>query len=163
MVLIQGLNEKAFSTFKELPFRFLKQILSLSRKYEALRITVVFDKYDESVKSLERHRRGDFTDAYTHEVSGNRKVVKFRNFLRLSENERCLLKFVSAYLLEHSADHLQIEETLIMAGGFENPVLCFSVNKDGIIKLNDLKSNHDEADTRVILPVLYEYQILDNK
>lgn len=163
MVLIQGLNEKAFSTFNELALIFLKQILSLSRKHEALRITVVFDKYDESVKSLERRRRGDFTDVYAYEVSGNRKVVKFRNFLKLSENKRSLLKFLSGYLLEHSADQLQIEETLIIAGGFESPELCFSVNKDGVTELKDLKSNHDEADTRLILHVLYEYQILRQK
>lgn len=64
MVLIQGLNEKAFSTFNELACIFQKQILSPRRKYEALRITVVFDRYDETVKSLERCRRGDVADAY---------------------------------------------------------------------------------------------------
>lgn len=163
MVLIQGLNEKTFSTFNKLAFIFLKQILLLGRKYEAQRITVVFDKYDESVKCLERHRRGDFTDAYAYEVSGNRKVVKFRNFLKLSENKRSLLKFISGYLLEHSAEQLKIEETLIIAGGFENPELCFSVNKHDVNELKDLKSNHDEADTRLVLHVLYEYQILHEK
>lgn len=164
MVLIQGLNEKAFSTFNELAFIFLKQILSLGRNYKALRITVVFDRYDdESVKSLERRRRGDFTDAYAYEVSGNRKVVKFRNFLKLSENKRSLLKFVSVYILENSADQLQMEETMIIAGGFENPELCYSVNKNSVAELKDLKSNHYEADTRLIIHVLYEYKISHQK
>lgn len=90
---------------------------------------------------MERYRRGrgDVTDVY--EVYGNRKV-KFRNFLKLSENKRSLLKFVSGYFLEHSVDQ-QVEETLIIAGGFENPGLCFSVNKNGVTQLKDLKSNHD--------------------
>jgi hypothetical protein len=56
MVLIRELNERTFSTFNELASIFLKYILSLGRKYGALRITVVFDKYDESVKSLERQK-----------------------------------------------------------------------------------------------------------
>lgn len=97
------------------------------------------------------------------EVLGNRKVVKFRNFLKLSENKRSRLKFVNGYLLELSADELRIEEALIIAGGFENPELCFSVTKNGVTELEDLRSSHDEADTRLILHVLYEYQVQHQK
>ncbi|KAJ8917907.1 hypothetical protein NQ315_002600 [Exocentrus adspersus] len=133
MVLIQGLNEKACSTFNELAFLFLKQILLLNRKYEALRITVVFDRYDESVKSLERRRRGDFTDSHPYAVSGNRKVVKFRNFLKVSENKRSLLKLVSDYLLEHSADQCAFTLTLSKKNIPINNLVGFSSNTTSVM------------------------------
>ncbi len=46
----------------------------------------------------------NFADTYAYEVSRKRKVMKFRNFLKLSENEESLLKFVTGYILEHLAD-----------------------------------------------------------
>jgi hypothetical protein len=114
-----------------------------------------------SLSNLWKDRRGNCSDEYIYEVSGNRKVVKFKMFLNLSENKRSLLKFLSNYLLEHSGNHLKEQEVLIIAGGFEDRNLCFSVNQDSVIsELKHLKSNHDEADTRLILHVLHEYQIL---
>lgn len=162
MVLLQEMNEKTFNTFNELASIFLRNIFASSRKHGALRVTIVFDNYNNpnSTKSAERYRRGDCKETHTYDVSGHRKVVKFRTFLQLSENKRSLLKFLCNYILENSIENMTQNETLIIAGGFENPDLCYSINKEnGLNELQELKCNHDEADTRLILHMLYEFQV----
>lgn len=164
MVVVQELNEKTFSTFNELASIFLKNILSIGRKNKASRITVVFDNYDsKTVKSIERRRRGDSKIYNTYEVIGTRKIIKYRDFLKLSDNKRSLLKFLTSFLLERSSEKLNRDETLIIAGGFENFEMCYSVCKEtGITELTELRCNHDEADTRLILHCIHESKLHRN-
>lgn len=49
------------------------------------------------------------------------------------------------------ANLLSDDETIIIAGGFENPELCYLLNKSEVpTKIVHLSSNQEEADTRII-------------
>lgn len=132
-----------------------------------MEITVVFDNYsNSSTKELERNRRGDFlniSSSNTYEVTGTRKVVKYREFLKISRNQRSLLIFMSNFILKNGSEFLKDGETLVVAGGFENSELCLSLNwKNEVNELKDLKCNHTEADTRLILHTIFETNFSKN-
>lgn len=58
------------------------------------------------------------------------------------------------------ANLLNDDETIIIAGGFENPELCYLLNKSEVpTKIVHLSSNQEEADTRIILHVLAEMNL----
>lgn len=156
MVSIQELHPSTFVTFNELVKIFSTKILREGRKHSAKRITIVFDTYSANMlKNLERHRRGDSNSEF--KVTGSRKVPKFREFLRSSTNKRALLVFITNYFLKELPNLMNDCETIIIAGGFANPQLCFEVNNiEGSKNVKNLNSNQEEADTRIILHVLSE-------
>lgn len=70
--------------------------------------------------------------------------------------KRCLLLFITQYITCSSSDFLKEHERLIIAGGFENPTHVFLITTSQNLQLEELASNHYEADTRIILHVLSE-------
>ena len=157
MVILQQLNENQFDTFNNLGKTFFKKVLCLGRSCQATRITLVFDTYrTNSIKAAERVRRGEINKT-NFDIKGSRKVHKFREFLKSITNKQNLLKFLTKYMTENK-DLLQNDESLIIAGGFEETserVAMFS--REGTTQpLPELYSNHEEADTRIILHLIFE-------
>ena len=110
-----------------------------------------------SLKNGKRQRRGDSNSEFN--VAGSRKVPKYREFIRSSANKRSLLLFITNYFLTEVPNFLYESETLIVAGGFQNPQLCFEVSKiRGPKEMEGLNSSQEEADTRLILHVLAELE-----
>ena len=126
MVTFQELHPSTFVTFNDLGRVFASNILRQGRKHGS--ISVVFDTYlANSLKNGERQRRGDSNSEFN--VAGSRKVPKYREFIRSSANKRSLLLFITNYFLTEVPNFLYESETLIVAGGFQNPQLCFEVSK----------------------------------
>ena len=82
MAMFQSLNESLFKTFDDLSEHILKKILRLMENADlrADVITVVFDRYDKenSIKQMERERRGAGEITASHLVSGAREVPNYR-------------------------------------------------------------------------------------
>lgn len=116
----------------------------------------MFDTYlANSLKNAERQRRGESNSEF--KVAGSRKVPKFRDFIRSSANKRSLLTFIANYFLTEVPNLMNDYEIVLVAGGFENPQLCFEVSKtSGSTEIKRLNSNQEEADTRLILHVIAE-------
>ena len=68
MVMLQSLNDSLFQSFNDLGECVLRKVLSLLNPKNVNCVTIVFDRYDhpQSIKCLERERRGNITDRITH-------------------------------------------------------------------------------------------------
>ena len=97
----------------------MKTIINAGRRCKALRITVVFDTNTKnSIKTGERLRREDINVPH-YNVTGSRKIQKYRIFLKSYINKQSLLIFLTEYLCQNAAEYLNESETLIIAGGFK--------------------------------------------
>ena len=159
MALIQSLNESGFQTFNDLAERVLKRIFSfLSGEGKICCVAMVFDRYDHpnSIKQQERQRRGAVGDAGpTHVISGHTKVPNYRRYLSRSGNKALLSAFVSNYITRTGPCRLTEDQTIILAGGFEDTEETKTILKDRVDSLVDLMSDQEEADTRIVLHAIH--------
>ncbi len=158
MALLQSLNDLAFQTFNDLGECVWKKITTLMGKEVNSCVVIVFDRYDHqhSVKDLERQRSGTIhTSRRTHIITGQTSVPNYRKFLRISGNKAALCSFVSTYIASTGPTRISSGNTVILAGGFENGQEVKRVSKSGIGCLEDLYSDQEEADTRLVLHAIH--------
>ncbi|KAL7380780.1 hypothetical protein ABVT39_023998 [Epinephelus coioides] len=158
MAMLQSLHDSAFETFSDLAECVLKKILSLlNGKQEIKCVVMVFDRYDnpQSIKDMERQRRGATDGRPTHVITGNTKVPNYRNYLRSSGNKTALCIFVSNYIVTAAPQRLHSGDSIILAGGFEKGEEVKSVSKTGVSCLTSLYSDQEEADTRMVLHAIH--------
>ncbi len=156
MAMVQSLNENHFRTFNDLAGVVQKRTIRLLRNQtlELTSVTIVFDRYDSvpSVKTAERERRGaSAAQLPSYQILGSRPVPNYRSFLKWVGNKASLANFISTYIQEHAAEHIPNGKAIILAGGFSDGKLVNAVTPSGVSSLSSLYSNHEEADTRMIL------------
>ena len=131
-------------TFEELSMKFLQ---SLPKGYA--RLDIVADTYRKaSIKSSERRKRG--SSAKTLIGSIKSKVQRDMNkFMVNDENKTLLIKLIFNFILDQKEQVLRMLKTemLILSGDDES----FTITVDMIRENQDLTSNQEEADTKVIL------------
>ena len=153
--MFQSLNESLFKTFDDLSEHILKKILRLMENADlrADVITVVFNRYDKenSIKQMERERRGAGEITASHLVSGAHEVPNYRLFLKGSANKAALAAFASNSLTMKAPTQLKNDQTIVLAGGFSTAETVKLVNKTGVTTLPQLFSSLEEADTRLVL------------
>lgn len=124
----------------------------LKNKHHAQRIDVVFDHYKEdSIKSATRQKRGSQNSI--HRVIEKYDVPlpqQWNSYIHSVFNKQQLTNFLSKSLLEKAIRNADTE--FATSGGFFN-VLEYDTNFE-INGLDLLTSNHEEADTRILLHIL---------
>ena len=110
------------------------------------RIDIVWDVYrDDSLKSATRDARG--TGTRRKVIPSARIPGNWKSFLRVNENKTQLFHLLAKHTVE---DHLQIDGKQLCST-YDEQVLSSPQRND----TNDIEpSNHEEADTRIILHVL---------
>jgi hypothetical protein len=116
----------------------------------------VTDTYKaDSIKNIERARRGD---APTFQIGGSMTVMpkEFTKFLSNAANKKQLIKLIlnewktdkyAPYLVNRSIYYVIEEDCFCLQSIDGRSVSCLPVN--------ELKSSHEEADTRIVLHVIY--------
>ncbi len=158
MATLQSLHDSTFQTFSELAECILKKILSLlNRKQEMHCVVMVFDRYDntQSIKDMERQRRGASGGKATHVITGNTNVPNYRKYMRSNGNKSALCKFVSNYIVTAAPQRLHPDDSIILAGGFDQGEEVKSICTAGVSRLTSLYSNQEEADTRIVLHAIH--------
>ena len=158
MAVVQSLNENHFRTFDDLAEVVQKRIVRLLRNPSLglSSVTIVFDRYDNafSIKSAERERRGSNSEQ-AYPITGNRQVPNYRKFLRASCNKANLAEYICNYIIEHVAEYLSYDTSVVLAGGFREATLVKSVSTSTVANLENLYCNQEEADTRMIFHACY--------
>ena len=131
-------------TFEELSIKFLQ---SLPKEYA--RLDIVADTYRKaSIKSSERRKCGSSAKILIGSIKS--KVPRDMNkFMVNDENKTSLIKLIFNFIIDQKEQVLRMlkTETLILSGDDES----FTVTVDMIRENQDLRSNQEEADTKVIL------------
>ena len=142
MVMVQML--KATGTFDDYSKALFDSMLSESLGYH--RVDIVFDVYDaKSIKSAERARRGAQQMCNIHITNGEMRVPKhWDDFLSNIHNKNELVKFLMTSWKSMSSQ-IPAGQTIVVSG--ED---VFALN-DELLQTDHVVSNHDEADTRLVL------------
>lgn len=145
MCLIQKLHGDNH-TFDELSCFVLGAALHAGGK--SARIDVVFDVYrNESIKSAERIKRGSQEGVRFHNIKPEHKIKNWRRMLACSESKTKLAHFL-ADSWKCELKRKRIGDKILFVTCDEK---CFKITYSQVEEIEELKSNHEEADTRIFL------------
>ena len=118
---------------------------------EKLDLHVVFDKYlESSIKRQTRVKRGDNQCGIKYRLQSDLPVPpNWKQFLSIAENKANLADYYSDYLNENAGMALRDRQTLFIGGGQDDKAI--KVTNSGNYSVRLLKSNQEEADTRICL------------
>jgi hypothetical protein len=157
MALLQSMNVKAFKTFGDLAEHFIK--CQQQCFPSAATVVGVFDRYDKklSIKSAERDRRSSsLGDHKVCQLIDGRPIPDWKKFLEVNVNKQALLKFLGDFVIRsHSSIVTSSDDKLYLAGLFFDPSTTKNFSPSKVSDCPDLFSNHQEADTRMILHAIH--------
>ena len=157
MAIIQMLQASASvakPTYNDMASLFWKYILSASRGVQ--NIHVVFDRYIEnSLKLQTREKRGeDLSRSTPAHIQGKMNIPDWKSSLASSRFKRELTNLYTKHLTENCHELLSDSQHVYVSGGFDDKAL--KVSSDLVEFVEQLRSNHEEADTRILLHVAYQ-------
>ena len=154
MAAVQMLKTAGARNFGEMGSSYFDGITALLRRNNCVRVDVVFDRYDkaESIKEGKRVRRGAIA-GFKVKISGSNAPVpkNWKSFISNPVNKINLQHFLSTMWTEIGKLRLKPGQQLVLAGFFQNPEDVRLVVRGNACSLNNLKCDHEEADTRMML------------
>ena len=147
-----GSRRKKFNlkTFGDVIDDLWQRVLHMGRQVD--RIDIVFDCYrNDSVKALERHRRGLTSDAARITVSNMTQPLppakEFERLWSLSANKISLEQFFITWLM----DNYDGEKPIYLGGCHLNDIdRCYKLANGDVTDIPALKCSYDEADDRIM-------------
>ncbi len=156
MNLVHKTGTQNCTTFGDYSENYRKKVYS----YPSNLITVDFDRYDRKTTKDETHKSRKKKKKESGKKFKKKAVEKvvakeielpsdFPSFLTISKNKQELQKLLAEDLIKYAPDH----KTIIVNGCLEDPsdVRC----SDRTVNLTDLDSDHQEADSRMILSLIF--------
>lgn len=151
MALIQALPAAGLpTTFGELAELLLKRLSALASEFKSERVDFVGDRYPAiSIKNAERNRRGQIGSAVVSIYSPTQKCPPiWKKFLANGKNKEALLTF-----LVDQWRTLKIESNLKLYATYGDKCNLLVFVRDSfpdVRVIDDLRSDHEEADTRML-------------
>ena len=149
MALVQVLKSAGSSMFGELASQYFKVITASLANYKEIHI--VFDQYwDASIKAGERARRGSMSASLEVKIHGSSTPMpkQWEKFILNPKNKTNLCDFLSESFCYLRRQQLPPDKTLVISGGFNDGSRVVMVRSGNCEEVNDLESDHEEADTR---------------
>lgn len=154
MAVIQMVKTGGARTFGDLAKIYFNVITAPFASESCDRVDVVFDRYDkpQSIKEGERLRRGA-QSGYEVKISGPNTPIpkKWQLYICNPVNKTSLQLFLGSTWMEMATSELKPDETLVLAGCFESGKDAVCISRRNVRLLPLLESDHEEADTRIIL------------
>ena len=155
MLLRMICTEKTDSrTFGDLSNKVLSSILGKKYAY----IAVVGDNYQniQSIKAGERARRGLVQMQEIRNPNRETPIPRQKlKFLSNPVNKLNLANFVLTDMAEKCMEMLPEDVTLYFGGGFKDPKKAVKVQRNLCVRVEELESDHEEADSRMFLHIEY--------
>ena len=146
MALIHGLPSTALpQTFGALATILRARVLRMASQYKSVRVDVVFDRYSRlSIKSIEHARRANEQQSTRQQIlSVQQKLpVRWKNYLQNGKNKDELVEFLYTQWAKSPS---------AVAHVVAHGSLCHIIDAHGVLPINELYSDHEEADTRLLL------------
>ena len=136
-------------TFGELASKYFEVVTKLMASSDEVHI--VFDQYwEQSIKSGERALRGSQSASLEVKIHGASTPVpkQWAKFITNPQNKKSLCDFLSESFCTMGKEKLPIRKTLVTGGGFKKGRRAARVRRGCCEDVNDLTSDHEEADTR---------------
>ena len=140
MAMLQSLNESQFQTFNDLGKVVIRKLLKIINDLtlSVSDVAIVFDRYDkdDSIKAMERSRKGGGEILSSHVISGARTVPNYKQFLKSSGNKASIAAFISLYVEEKVQNRLQSGKSIILSGGYKDGQIVKQITQNNIVELN---------------------------
>ena len=155
MAVVQCLkgNWKTFGDFADSVFKFL---MKLAQDCRALRLDFVADQYPAlSIKNTERARRASQGVQQVHIYGQEQNIPKqWKKFLSSGENKESLLEFFIKHWKSYKSR--QFDSVSVLYATSKDKCYVYHPNRSGDDPVRTdsfppLDSNHEEADTRLLL------------
>ena len=115
-----------------------------------------------SLKCTERdHRKGDKV-LRRYDIKGHLPAPGFRDFIVADDNKAALLAFLSESWSQHPL-HQDDGHQFLISGGYQDEMKTVVVSFQGVVNIPDLQSTQEEADSCIILHVIYSAKVLGAK
>ena len=154
MALIQTMKHIP-DTFGQLLEMILGRILSWPSNLKSTRVDFVCDTYpDISIKSMERSGRAEGGSTVVRILGADQKVPRqFKKFLSVGKNKESLVEFFFQHLkhVEKLSDLMRNVELFVSHGKMCHQLSTNSGEDVLIEECEELYSDHEEADTRLLL------------
>ena len=153
MAMLQELRQTSLpATFGQLADHVLKQLVDLARSIRSETIHFVVDTYrDVSIKNAERGRRGSSGSLMTKIYGEDQRVPQqWKKFLAVGENKAELIRFFFKTWSSRPSAFLKKVHIFVTRDAECHEL----VDDNGVLVVNevqDLRCNHEEADTRLLL------------
>ena len=133
---------------------FWRHVMRVSEGIPA--VHVVFDRYlENSLKSQTREKRGeDMSRHIPVHIQGKMNIPDWKNSLLIGSFKGELTKFYTLYLAKHCYECICRTQHVYVSGGINEKAL--KVSNDVVHIIEQLWSNQEEADTRMLLHVAYQ-------
>ena len=128
----------------------LERSFQIAKQFNGTRVDLVGDRYDvNSIKDVERRRRNQSAQQFKIDRPDQALPVQWKEFLRSGANKAVLQSFLSRQLPLQQPKEMM---TMVLAMEYEARKCTFEPGAATITEdLPYLKSDHEEADTRLLL------------
>jgi len=153
MAMVQMVKGGGASTIGQLATTIYEVVLAPLGQNGCRRVDVVFDQYkDRSIKSAEHATRGTLASL---EVTINNEQTpipkQWAKYIGNSRNEQNLCSFLSEFWCKKGQSDLKEGLHMVIGGGFKDKEKCVDISKGTCEVMQALESDHEEADTRILL------------
>lgn len=133
-------------TFEEVAGMLLSYVLNISSTSE--RVDVVFDCYKKpSIKDAERSRRSSREGVRFSNIIPRHVIKQWKRILSCGSSKMKLIAFIAdQWKTQPYRDRLGAKIMYVTSGE-----ICTKITRDSTEDINDLRSTHEEADTRLLL------------
>lgn len=154
MALLQALG-KIPSTFGEVGNLILSNIVSMARHYKCSRVDFVTDTYPSvSIKNIERSRRAS-SGSQKIKIHGKEQKtpLQWKKFMSNGDNKQAFVEFLFIYWQQASFENVHVHGNLdiyVVHGSKCHKIHIYN-NGRIVTEVQELESDHEEADTRLLL------------
>ena len=145
------------STFGDLCLKYFIIFTAPLSLHNCLESHIVFDQYIEtSIKAGERSRSGE-SAALEVQIGGPSTPVpkQWGKYISNPQNKVNLCDYLTKSLCKLGQERLPENKKLVIGGGLKDGERCVVVTRGQCCDMPDLKSDQEEADTRLLLHAKY--------
>eukprot|EP00058_Branchiostoma_floridae_P009808 XP_002595296.1 hypothetical protein BRAFLDRAFT_128105 [Branchiostoma floridae] len=154
MATIQAVGTGGAALFGDLATLHYRMLTS-NLGQQCQRVDVVFDQYNKtSIKDGERQRR-DQQSTLEVKIQGHTTPTpkQWKKYVANPKNKENLSEYLTQSFCELGMSHLQPGQKIVVGGGLEDGQRAIMVTNNHTEDLKCLYSDHEEADTRILLHV----------
>lgn len=153
MALVQVMKSANSATFGEMAEQYCVHITRTLSQNSCTRVDLVFDQYrKQSIKEGERHKRGEASSLEVKIHSDCTPIPKqWGKYISNPRNKENLADFLCIALCERLPQSLNPQQEVFLAGGFKDGMKTASCTQGHCVIVPPLRSDHEEADTRLLL------------
>ena len=153
MALVQVMKSASSASFGQMAEQHCMHITRMLSQSSCSRVDLVFDQYrKQSIKEGERHKRGQTSSLEVKIYSDSMPIPKqWGKYISNPRNKENLADFLCCALCKRFTQSLNPQQKVFLAGGFKDGMKTVSCTQGHCEIVPLLRSDHEEADTRLLL------------